>query len=180
MKTAFARILLAAVGCAAAVIVSIAAGEQERTPSVIYETVEIRTYSDGSPYIHDIFRNQTEKTVAEVEYSMLAYDETGAPLECRWDFMDSSAERAYLHTARSGSRIPPRQVKDVQGGWSLEDSTEAERIFYVLFCPKQVAFEDGSVWENPGYAAWRETWEGKNAEIPALEAYYPAKFQTEK
>lgn len=181
MKRAFARILLAAVGSAAAAIVSAAAGGQSTTPSVIYEAAEIRTYSDGSPCIHDIFCNRTEKTVVEVEYSMLAYDETGAPLELDWNFMDSSTERAYLHTVRAdGRRLLPGQVKDLEGGWSLEDGREAERIAYVLFCPKQLSFEDGSIWENPDYAAWQETWEGKNAEVPVLEAYYPAEFRMEK
>ncbi|WP_408626293.1 DUF5780 domain-containing protein [Diplocloster modestus] len=44
---------------------------------------------------------------------------------------------------------------------------------YALFCVKQVTFQDGTVWDNPGYNEWIETYKGKAADISTLQNYYP-------
>ena len=60
--------------------------------TVIHESADILRYEDGAPYIHDILTNNTDKTITETQYCMLAFDENGIPLKLHWNFLDSSAE----------------------------------------------------------------------------------------
>ena len=63
--------------------------------SITHESADILYYDDGSPYIHDILTNNTDQTITETQYCMLAYDQNGAPLKLRWNFLDSSAQSSF-------------------------------------------------------------------------------------
>ena len=46
-----------------------------------------------------------------------------------------------------------------------------------MFCLEQVVFEDGSVWNNPDYENWFDTYAGKEMETDQLQNYYPYVYQ---
>ena len=54
--------------------------------SIIHESADILYYDNGYPYIHDILTNNTDNTITETEYWMLAYDMNGMPLKLYWNF----------------------------------------------------------------------------------------------
>lgn len=141
--------------------------------SIIHESAEIRFYEDGSPYLHDVLTNYTDQTITETEYCLLAYNADGQPLKLKWDFMDSSSAPAYSHLVRTGwLNILPGQTEDYQGGWSLEDAAATEMAYNIL-CLKTVTFEDGTVWNNPEYESWYQTYAGKEINVSNLTTYYP-------
>lgn len=141
--------------------------------SIIHESAEIRFYEDGSPYLHDVLTNYTDQTITETEYCLLAYNADGQPLKLKWNFMDSSSAPAYSHLVRTGwLNILPGQTEDYQGGWSLEDAAATEMAYNIL-CLKTVTFEDGTVWNNPEYESWYQTYAGKEINVSNLTTYYP-------
>lgn len=156
--------------------------------SLVYESADILFYENGQPYIHDTLTNNTDKTVTEIEYGMLAYDRNGSPLKLYWNFLDSSQENSYEYIVRRDSmKLLPCDTKDNPGGWSLYDGeTMAEwpgigdgkpnQTAYSLFCLKQVVFEDGSVWDNPDFENWLDTYAGQKVSVKTLENYYPYEF----
>ena len=152
--------------------------------SIIHESADILRYEDGAPYIHDILTNNTDRSIKETEYCMLAYDEKGAPLKLYWNFFDSSAESSFAHVVWSKENILAGQTEEYQGGWSLYDGERAEALSeagddgtgqaaYALFCLKQVVFEDGTVWNNPEYESWLTTYAGNVRDVVELQNYYP-------
>lgn len=156
--------------------------------SIVHESAKILYYEDGSPYIHDVLTNHTDKTITETQYCMLAYDENGSPLKLYWNFLDSSAESSFAQIVQSEEYLLPRQTEEYQGGWSLYDSetmkhfskTEWEengQAAYALFCLKQVVFEDGTVWNNPNYEDWFKTYAGNAASTEELQNYYPYEYK---
>lgn len=162
--------------------------ERKTAMSIVHESADILYYEDGSPYIHDILTNNTDKTVTETQYCMLAYDENGLPLKLHWNFLDSSAQSSFENVVQSKENIIPGQTQDYRGGWSLYDgevmedfskagSGGANQVTYVLFCLEQVVFEDGSVWNNPDYENWINTYAGKEMETDQLQNYYPYVYQ---
>lgn len=48
-----------------------------------------------------------------------------------------------------------------------------EDISYILYCDKQITFEDGTVWETPDFECWLSTYCGKKTDVKVLEKYYP-------
>lgn len=158
--------------------------------AITYESVDILYYEDGAPYLHDILTNDTDKTIVETEYCMLAYDENGFPLELHWNFLDSSAESSYENLVCTEVQILPHQTKDHRGGWSLYDGEimgdmpnagtgGANQVAYSLFCLKQAVFEDGTVWNNPEYENWVRTYAGKETSVDTLKNYYPHPYAVE-
>lgn len=144
---------------------------------IVYEGAEILFYEDGSPYLRDMLVNQTNRTVTEAEYCILAYDSQGHPLQLQWNFMDSSAKASYDNLTRhTGLRLDPNQTTEaIPGGWSLSDE-DAARISYAICCLKEVVFEDGTVWSNPDYEDWHEAYAGKEVSTEELEDYYPCAY----
>lgn len=49
----------------------------------------------------------------------------------------------------------------------------ADKIAYVLYCDKEITFEDGTVWKNSDFESWRSTYEGKKTDTALLKTYYP-------
>ena len=92
--------------------------------TVIHESADILRYEDGAPYIHDILTNNTDKTITETQYCMLAFDENGIPLKLHWNFLDSSAESSFENIVRTETNILSAQTEDYRGGWSLYDGEE--------------------------------------------------------
>lgn len=146
--------------------------------TVVYETVEMRRYeeADGHPYIYDTMVNHTTKRIVGGQYGMLAFDKDGNPLKIDWWGLDTDAESTYFYLADSPREIDPAKTYDVRGGWSLNirgTDLNAEKIAYVLYCNKEITFEDGTVWSNPDFDGWRSTYEGKKTAVSALKGYYP-------
>ncbi|MCM1046740.1 MAG: DUF5780 domain-containing protein [Candidatus Gastranaerophilales bacterium] len=162
----------------------------KETMSIIHESADILFYENGSPYIHDILTNHTDKRITETEYCMLAYNENGSPLKLHWNFLDSSTESSYENLVRTKTSILSNQTEDYNGGWSLYDgeltenmprveSGETDNVTYALFCLKQVVFEDGTIWNNPNYDSWFEDYMGKEIDINELQNYYPHHYELE-
>ena len=162
----------------------------KETMSIIHESADILHYEDGSPYIHDILTNNTDKRIIETEYCMLAYNEKGSPLKLHWNFLDGSAESSYENLVQTKTSILPGQTEDYQGGWSLYDGELTEympkvengttdHVAYSLFCLKQVVFEDGTVWNNSQYEDWIKAYAGKEMDVDELLYYYPYKYELE-
>lgn len=164
------------------------ATEKKGSMTVIHESADILRYEDGAPYIHDILTNNTDKTITETQYCMLAFDENGIPLKLHWNFLDSSAESSFENIVRTETNILSAQTEDYRGGWSLYDGEEmayfpnaengqANQVVYSLLCLKQIVFEDGTVWNNPDYENWFQTYAGKETDIDELQHYYPHEYR---
>lgn len=156
--------------------------------TVIHESADILRYEDGAPYIHDILTNNTAKTITETQYCMLAFDENGFPLKLHWNFLDSSAESSFENIVRTETNILSAQTEDYRGRWSLYDGKgmayfsnaengQANQVVYSLLCLKQIVFEDGTVWNNPDYENWFQTYAGKETDIDELQHYYPHEYR---
>ena len=156
-----------------------------QTEFIVHESADILYYENGYPYIHDILTNHTGSTITETEYCMLAYDADGMPLKLYWNFLDSNAECSYDCVVRTEDvNLLPGQTENYRGGWSLYEGEkmgdrlwvgegEANQAAYSLFCLKEVAFEDGSVWSNPEYDDFLQTYAGRQTDVEALKSYYP-------
>ena len=162
----------------------------KETMSIIHESADILHYEDGAPYIHDILTNNTDSTIVETQYCMLAYNENGSPLKLYWNFLDSSAESSFENIVRTKTNILPNQTEEYRGGWSLYDGKimedfpkvgngDANHVAYSLLCLKQVLFEDGTVWNNPDYENCFETYAGKETDVDELQNYYPHEYKIE-
>ena len=156
--------------------------------SVIHESADLLYYEDGAPYIHDILTNNTDQTIVETQYGMLAYDENGAPLALFWNFLDSNAESSFENLVRTKESLLSGQTEEYRGGWSLYDGEVMtdlpkvgdggpNQVAYSLLCLKQVVFEDGAVWNNPGYENWLKTYAGKETPVDELQTYYPYEYR---
>ena len=156
--------------------------------SITHESADILYYDDGSPYIHDILTNNTDQTITETQYCMLAYDQNGAPLKLHWNFLDSSAQSSFENIVQSSENLLPTHTEQYRGGWSLYDGEKmtdfpqigdggANQAAYILICLKQVTFEDASVWINPDYENWLERYAGKETSTTQLQEYYPHEYQ---
>lgn len=146
--------------------------------AVTYKNVEMRRYEglDGHPYIHDIKINKTAKKMIGYKYGMLAFDKDGNPLKIDWWNLDTEADSSYFYMNELEAEISPDETYDVRGGWSLNLSgtdLQVEKIAYVLYCDKEITFEDGTVWKNPDFDSWRSTYEGKKTDVGILKSYYP-------
>jgi beta-lactamase regulating signal transducer with metallopeptidase domain len=158
--------------------------------TIIHESADILQYEDGAPYIHDILTNNTDSTIVETQYCMLAYSETGSPLKLYWNFLDSSTESSFENIVRTKTNILSNQTEEYRGGWSLYDGEimegfpkvgdgEANQVAYSLLCLNQVVFEDGTVWNNPDYENWFKEYAGKEIDIDKLRNYYPYEYKIE-
>ncbi|MDE7130402.1 MAG: M56 family metallopeptidase [Lachnospiraceae bacterium] len=158
--------------------------------TITHESADILHYEDGAPYIHDILTNNTDRTITEAQYCMLAYSENGSPLKLYWNFLDSSSESSFENIVRTKENILSNQTEDYRGGWSLYDGEimknlpkigngEANQVAYSLLCLKQVVFEDGTVWNNPNYESWLKTYGGKETDVDELQNYYPHEYRVE-
>ena len=148
------------------------------SPSVTYSNVEMRRYegADGHPYIHDTKVNETTKKIIGYKYGMLAFDKGGNPLKINWQSLDTEAENTYFYLGETLTEIAPAETYDVFGGWSLNfygTDLSVEQIAYVLYCDKEITFEDGTTWTNPNFNSWRSTHEGKKVDVNILKGYYP-------
>lgn len=165
--------------------------DAQQSESIVYESADILYYENGYPYIHDILTNNTDNTITETEYCMLAYDTDGEPLKLYWNFLDSSAECSYDFVVRAENvNLLPKQTENYCGGWSLYDGEkmadkifvgngEANQVAYTLFCLKEVIFDNGFVWSNPEYDNFCQTYTGKQTDVNILQNYYPYTYHLE-
>lgn len=147
--------------------------------SVLYENVEMRRYdgNEGHLYIHDIKTNNTLKKIIGCQYGMLAFDKNGNPLKIDWWSLDTELDSTYFYlNSENSTVIAPAETSDEFGGWSLNffgDDLAVDKIAYVLYCDKEITFEDGTVWKNPDFEKWLATYEGKKTDVNLLKKYYP-------
>lgn len=99
------------------------------------------------------------------------------PLKLYWNFLDSSAECSYDCVGRTENvNLLPDRTENYNGGWSLYDGEkmtdfpqvgngEANQAVYSLFCLKEVVFENGSVWSDPEYHNFVQTYAGKQISL---------------
>lgn len=164
--------------------------DRKNPMAIIHESADILHYENGAPYIHDILTNNTDRTIVETQYCMLAYDKNGSPLKLYWNFLDSSAESSFENVVRTKTDILPGQTEEYHGGWSLYDDEtmenslragngEASQAAYALLCLEQVVFEDGTVWDNSDYENWFQTYAGKETDVDELQNYYPHEYRME-
>lgn len=164
--------------------------DKKSAMTIIHESADILHYEDGAPYIHDILTNNTDSTIVETQYCMLAYSENGSPLKLYWNFLDSSTGSSFENIVRTKANILSNQTEEYRGGWSLYDGEimgdflkvgngEANQVAYSLLCLKQVVFEDGTVWNNPNYENWFKEYAGKEIDIDELQSYYPYEYKIE-
>lgn len=155
-------------------------GEERGLSSVTYESVVLHRPGEGDgrfSYIHDIRKNDTEKMIVATERGMLAFDQEGNPLVVDWNSMDTSAKPScYFLCDWDSTEILPGQTDDVEGGWTLnilgrDDSVD--HMAYVLYCDKKITFSDGTVWENPEYGEWLDSYGEKRVDVELLKNYYP-------
>ena len=154
----------------------------ENTQTVVYENVEMRYYEEdgGSiaphPYVHNIRTNNTSKIIVGQQRGMLAYDKDGQPLKIDW-YANMDPTFYFLYDRGIDIiDILPGETSDLFGGWSLNisgNNPSVNEIAYVLYCDKEITFEDGTVWLNPDFDEWLNTYEGKAIDIKVLESYYP-------
>ena len=107
---------------------------------------------------------------------MLAFDKDGNPLKIDWWSIDTKVDSTYFYLQEISAKILPAETYDVRGGWSLNfmgNDSSVANIAYVLYCDKEITFEDGTVWENPDFESWRTTYEGQKIDVNILENYYP-------
>lgn len=162
------------------------------TPAAITE-MGMQYYEDTDPvgrypYLHWIIANNSNKTINDYEMVCLAYDKDGKPLELDWTrlpltngnqitgFTNQSDKSYEQMIALADKPILPGEKEDLDGGWSLYDGWNqadgTHNVAYVLACMKQVTFDDGTVWENPGYQDWLSEYKGKRVGPETLDAYY--------
>lgn len=154
-------------------------GPVSQEKAAIYENVEMRRYEgeSGHPYIHDIKTNGTDRGIAGYKQGKLAFDRDGNPLKIDWWSLDTDLEYEYFYLYENDSSgLASGGTEDVFGGWSLnlmgEDDNVAD-ISYILYCDKEITFEDGTVWENPDFEGWLSAYCGKKTDVNVLESYYP-------
>lgn len=147
--------------------------------TVVYENVKMYQYKgeNGHPYIHDIKTNNTTKKIIGCQYGMLAFDKRGKPLKIDWWSLDTDLDNTYFYLNEGDSTvIASDETSDIFGGWSLNyfgDDFAVGKVTYVLYCDKEITFEDGTVWENPDFEKWLTTYKGKKTDVNVLKNYYP-------
>lgn len=148
--------------------------------TIVYESVMMDRYKgkDGHPYIHDIRTNNTACKITGSQRGMLAFDKKGNPLKIDWYSLDSETNSTYFYLYEGTANIAPGETDNVFGGWSLNvwgDDLAVKDIAYILYCDKEITFEDGTKWKNPNFKKWLSTYKGKKADVDVLENYYPYK-----
>lgn len=88
------------------------ATDKKSAMTILHESADILHYEDGAPYIHDILTNNTDSTIVETQYCMLAYSENGSPLKLYWNFLDSSTESSFENIVRTKANILPNQPRN--------------------------------------------------------------------
>ena len=145
--------------------------------SVTFNYVELLHYSDGSPYLHDSVTNNSGRNIKEYERGMMAFDKEGNPLKMRWNPFSDMPKSHYFLYDWGEEDILDGAVHEVSGGWSLDTAqkpvNDTGAIGYVIYCFRQITFDDGSVWINPDYEQWLDTYQDKKVNPELLAGYYP-------
>jgi uncharacterized protein (UPF0333 family) len=162
---------------------------EEKVDMVILENVKIVFPKESgldNPVIYDTVTNNTDKKITGYKQGMLAFDKDGTPLKIYWVGIDSSIKKSYYHLyTETDVNLLPGQTTEM-GGWTLlsmrgdEEDKQYYKIAYVLYCFKEITFEDGEIWTNPNYSTWTKTYKGKSIDVKNLKKYYPLNHNISK
>lgn len=97
-----------------------------------------------------IIRNKSDKTIKTMKVGFLGFDSNGYPVKIKMNMDFSGGDYEFVGDAED--------VNIVAGGtfghgvgWELDESHGISRV---LACVRDVAFYDGTTWENPYYEYW--------------------------
>lgn len=94
--------------------------------TIIHESADILHYEDGAPYIHDILTNNTNHTIVETQYCMLAYNENGSPLKLYWN----SSVQSYIPSEAVFENLPDSRHWKQLNLWHNGDILSVSGIWY--------------------------------------------------
>ncbi|MDQ0160661.1 DUF5780 domain-containing protein [Alkalibacillus salilacus] len=99
-----------------------------------------------------ILRNESDKTIENMEVRFLVYDEDGYPVKTRPSMSVSGKVHEFRGNAES-INVQPGETFGRENGWEIESPHDAEEVLSVV---KTVDFYDGTTWDNPYYDYWIE------------------------
>lgn len=129
---------------------------------VIVESAKIiiqdATYKALYPdMIQVIVKNNSDKTIKNMNVGCLGYDKNGYPLKIKTQFDFSGGYYEFVGSATDVNIIAGSRFGQDKG-WSLDES---HGISKVLACVKNATFYDGTTWENPYYGYWLDQYKEK-------------------
>lgn len=109
-----------------------------------------------------VIENGTDKNIVSYTVGFLAYDANNEAVQILTQY-DENGYYEILGDAMEIS-LPAGQTFGSSYGWRLQDN---HGIVTLLACVQSATFEDGSVWENPIYAIWKDAYAEKPLAVVA-------------
>lgn len=111
-----------------------------------------------------VIANGSDKTIVSYTVGFLAFDANNDAVQILTQY-DENGYYEILGDAMQIS-VPAGQTFGSSYGWRLQDN---HGIATLLACVQTATFEDGSIWENPIYAIWKDAYAEKPLGVVAAE-----------